>query len=415
MLNKQFLVFLLSGCAFITSAWAQCVTTISYIRDVKVMEDEYKVRFIGERLNDDYYVADFDLDNGELIYSGIVGAANYQKPYSNPAKNDITITDDGTYEKTVTVTITEAGKTVLKESFQSYGMYCSWDFNNHRGILLRYMPHSKGDEEIYIIKTGSKRSRIKKTKGSAYKNFVFSKDGKYAVSPRGILIDMEKEKVISAKFGDGWGNEKSVRFDSTGTSVALPANDLGMVVKSIPDGNIIAAYPLPASINRELVNNIIPSLDMKGYIVYFEKTGSTSWQNAWFIKDGNATLLCDPNTPSQEEAYRAFVDAKFNQQKYVDVNKFSAENVYKAEERLLNYIKLTDDQFAPYADKILRSGNDAWILYRTKARAHDILNSQKNAIADFLKIYGSYIKAKFKQELEDRIRTIDATNAKIPY
>ena len=98
MLTKCLIVFLLFSSAFISSSRAQCVTTISYIKDVKVMEDENKIRIMGERISDDYYVADFDLDNGKLIFSGNVGQTNFSKPYSNPKKNDISITDDGTYE-----------------------------------------------------------------------------------------------------------------------------------------------------------------------------------------------------------------------------------------------------------------------------------------------------------------------------
>jgi hypothetical protein len=85
--------------------------------------------------------------------------------------------------------------------------------------------------------------------------------------------------------------------------------------------------------------------------------------------------------------------------------KYSPDDVYKEEEKLINYLKYNDSQLNPYLDKILRSGKDAWILYKTKEKARGLVDGQINAINAFLKDYGPYTSASFKSDVEGRLAT----------
>jgi hypothetical protein len=91
-------------------------------------------------------------------------------------------------------------------------------------------------------------------------------------------------------------------------------------------------------------------------------------------------------------------------------NKYTPDQVYKAEEVLINYLNSSDRELNPLLDKILRSGKDAWILYKTRERAHKILFNQINDCETFLKEYGKYTTAKFKEGVETRLAQAKATN-----
>jgi hypothetical protein len=88
-----------------------------------------------------------------------------------------------------------------------------------------------------------------------------------------------------------------------------------------------------------------------------------------------------------------------------EYGKYSPDDVYKEEEKLINYLKYNDSQLNPYLDKILRSGKDAWILYKTKESARKLVDGQINAINIFLRDYGKYISASFKSDVEGRLAT----------
>ena len=88
-----------------------------------------------------------------------------------------------------------------------------------------------------------------------------------------------------------------------------------------------------------------------------------------------------------------------------EYGKYSPDDVYKEEEKLINYLKYNDSQLNPYLDKILRSGKDAWILYKTKESARSLVDGQINAINNFLKDYGPYTSSSFKSDIEGRLDT----------
>ncbi len=88
-----------------------------------------------------------------------------------------------------------------------------------------------------------------------------------------------------------------------------------------------------------------------------------------------------------------------------EYGKYSRDDVYKEEEKLINYLKYNDSQLNPYLDKILRSGKDAWILYKTKESARKLVDGQINAINTFLRDYGKYTSASFKSDVESRLAT----------
>lgn len=88
-----------------------------------------------------------------------------------------------------------------------------------------------------------------------------------------------------------------------------------------------------------------------------------------------------------------------------EYGKYSPDDVYKEEEKLINYLKYNDSQLNPYLDKILRSGKDAWILYKTKESARKLVDGQINAINTFLRDYGKYTSASFKSDVESRLAT----------
>jgi hypothetical protein len=88
-----------------------------------------------------------------------------------------------------------------------------------------------------------------------------------------------------------------------------------------------------------------------------------------------------------------------------EYGKYSPDDVYKEEEKLINYLKYNDSQLNPYLDKILRSGKDAWILYKTKESARNLVDGQINAINAFLKDYGRYTTSSFKSDIEGRLAT----------
>jgi hypothetical protein len=89
-----------------------------------------------------------------------------------------------------------------------------------------------------------------------------------------------------------------------------------------------------------------------------------------------------------------------------EYGKYSPDDVYKEEEKLINFLKYTDSQVNPYLDKILRSGKDAWILYKTKEKAKGLLDDQISAINAFLKDYGKYTSATFKADVEARLAMV---------
>ncbi len=93
--------------------------------------------------------------------------------------------------------------------------------------------------------------------------------------------------------------------------------------------------------------------------------------------------------------------------------KYSSDNVYKEEEKIINYLKQSDYELNPLLDKILRSGKDAWILYKTRERAMKLINSQISTIENFLKEYGEYTSPGFKADVEGRLATATAVKYKI--
>jgi hypothetical protein len=90
--------------------------------------------------------------------------------------------------------------------------------------------------------------------------------------------------------------------------------------------------------------------------------------------------------------------------------KYTAEQVYKAEQDLIDYLNTSDRELNPLLGKILRSGTDAWILYKTKDRAHKILFSQISDCETFLKEYGKYTTNVFKEGVETRLAQAKGTN-----
>lgn len=91
--------------------------------------------------------------------------------------------------------------------------------------------------------------------------------------------------------------------------------------------------------------------------------------------------------------------------------KYTSEQVYRAEQELINYLNSSDRELNPLLDKILRSGNDAWILYKTKDRAHKILFSQISNCETFLKEFGKYTTKIFKEGVETRLAQAKGTNS----
>lgn len=94
---------------------------------------------------------------------------------------------------------------------------------------------------------------------------------------------------------------------------------------------------------------------------------------------------------------------KNNNNEQPEYGKYSKDNVYKEEEKLLQYINYTDSQLNPYLDKILRSGKDAWILYKTREKAKSLVTDQIDAIQNFLKEYSRYTSPTFKASIEARL------------
>ena len=96
-----------------------------------------------------------------------------------------------------------------------------------------------------------------------------------------------------------------------------------------------------------------------------------------------------------------------------NLNKYTADQVYKAEEKLINYLLSSDKELNPLLDKIMRSGKDAWILYKTRDRAFKILNTQISSCEEFLKEYGDYTRPKFKADVESRLAQATGVKYKI--
>ncbi len=94
-----------------------------------------------------------------------------------------------------------------------------------------------------------------------------------------------------------------------------------------------------------------------------------------------------------------------------EYRKYTEEEVYKAEEELINYLNASDRELNPLLAKILRSGKDAWILYKTKERAHTILFSQISNCETFLKEYGKYTTTIFRNGVETRLSQAMGTNS----
>ena len=95
-----------------------------------------------------------------------------------------------------------------------------------------------------------------------------------------------------------------------------------------------------------------------------------------------------------------------------EYRKYTADQIYKAEEKLINYLNSSDKSLNPLLDKILRSGKDAWILYKTKESAHKILFNQIRECEAFLKEYGEYTTSTFKNGVETRLAQAKETNYK---
>ena len=100
---------------------------------------------------------------------------------------------------------------------------------------------------------------------------------------------------------------------------------------------------------------------------------------------------------------------KVVKEKKEEDNKYTADQVYKAEEVLINYLNSSDRELNPLLDKILRSGKDAWILYKTKDRAHKILSNQISDCETFLKEYGTYTTNVFREGVETRLAQAKGT------
>lgn len=122
-----------------------------------------------------------------------------------------------------------------------------------------------------------------------------------------------------------------------------------------------------------------------------------------------------------EEVYAQFkkdrepeIVAKKDQviQPQVNQPKYTADQIYKEEEKLINYLNSSDKSLNPLLDKILRSGKDAWILYKTKESAHKILFNQIRECEAFLKEYGEYTTSTFKNGVETRLAQAKETNYK---
>ena len=118
------------------------------------------------------------------------------------------------------------------------------------------------------------------------------------------------------------------------------------------------------------------------------KTSTWSGNGGYSNNEGNGSVAQKNNKPKQPE-----------------YGKFSPDDVYKEEEKLINYLKNSDYQLNPYLDKILRSGNDAWILYKTRESARRLVDGQISAINAFLKDYEPYTSSSFKSDIEGRLAT----------
>lgn len=129
-------------------------------------------------------------------------------------------------------------------------------------------------------------------------------------------------------------------------------------------------------------------------------------ENLYFETKGIEVTEFIPYTPDSKKNEASIIVIE----KKEVYSKYTSEQVYKAKQELINYLNSSDLELNPLLDKILRSGKDAWILYKARDRAHKILWDQIRECENFLKEYEKYTTANFKKGVETRLAQATATN-----
>jgi hypothetical protein len=229
----------------------------------------------------------------------------------------------------------------------------------------------------------------------------------------GAVYDIDKNKVIEknifrVKNVYLGASLKGALVNEDETAIMF-ATYGGVTVLDLQSYKVLAEYKSGSSSD----NNVrLPLAGFKNHILLTNYNG-----NFYFIKDGKELVLCDPDAAADEKEYDTWLTAENKKRKgsYVPANDpdvVTYETTVKAYNELLRELENSDSMLNPLLQKIMNSGKDAWILYKTREEAHKLLMRQADSIREFIKKYKAFITQNTLDSLYARLATTEQTNAK---
>lgn len=330
----------------------------------------------------------------------------YQPPVDNPLPDSIKYEVNKGYHW-FSLERQNFGKPVTRKMYDHYyEPTINWNKEQAQGLMI-LIPEKRDRKELYLLKGNNEPLRLKQYKNDYSINFFYTPDGRYVVTNNGMIIDMQAQKLIVQSAFAIYKNDLPA-FNADNTLVAA-ASDNGLVVVELATGKIIKneALPVGLKVPESQESKAVAMPDMEGYTYGNFRNGAYYTEvSSWLVRNGKATLLCDPqwavNKKAVDEGYEKFV------KNYGDG---SAATVGAADAyaTLLSDIAALDRAFEPYGKKILEAGKDAWILYGSRQKAVNILLRMQSIIRSYIRDYGSKTSKEIMDSLRARLKQVQDT------
>lgn len=284
-----------------------------------------------------------------------------------------------------------------------------YDIDRQWGLISISEPHKSGYKAtLYSIKKGEEPQKIYTGDFVPLSDLFIHPAGHIAITNAGQVIDLVKEKIIKKNIFNGqMVTTKFALADESSHTLAVGGINGGMLLYDLQSYKLVARVEMPVC-NTYEPKQVVPLADMRSFALL----SSCSENHARIIRDGKDILLCDPQALADQDNYK---ERKENERlNEIERNKITPAKADRAYQELLAFLKTSDQQFEPYAKKIISAGKDAWVLYSARDNARTILRQQKGAIDDYIKVYKAVTDAGQLQSLYVRLGQISATMANIP-
>lgn len=168
-------------------------------------------------------------------------------------------------------------------------------FEPVRGALLTIHNRKKGGYTITLHRPGKREKDFYNDNFIIGENLPTSPDGRYAVSERNMIFDLEEGRMIEFKEQhSATGKAVFVGFRGSNTEFYATENAEGIVTYSCATGKRLSIIPIPADLPRIEGFEVVPAPNGEDFLYYMNFRNSIVAGLAYWVHDGKGTSFCDP-------------------------------------------------------------------------------------------------------------------------